>query len=50
MWKDGVNAETPAEYKRRHALAPTLEEAEAAKPTTKKKKPPQGWLRRLFPW
>ncbi|KAF8200336.1 hypothetical protein BJ912DRAFT_628428 [Pholiota molesta] len=50
MWKDGVNAETPAEYKRRHALATTLEEAEAAKPTTRKKRPPQSWPRRLLPW
>ncbi|KAF9476914.1 SNase-domain-containing protein [Pholiota conissans] len=48
MWKDGVNAETPAQYKLRHASAASLEEAEAAKPTARKKKGAQSWLIRLF--
>ncbi|KAF9463401.1 hypothetical protein BDZ94DRAFT_1259266 [Collybia nuda] len=48
MWKHGVNAETPAEYKRRHASASSLEAAEAAKPRTKQGGQPRGWLRRLF--
>jgi hypothetical protein len=49
MWKHGVNAETPAQYKRRHASAGSLEEAEAAKPKTERHSSQRGWFRRLFP-
>lgn len=47
MWKDGVNAETPAEYKRRYANASPLEAA-AEKSKTKPRRSVRGWLRRLF--
>ncbi|KJA22628.1 hypothetical protein HYPSUDRAFT_138887 [Hypholoma sublateritium FD-334 SS-4] len=48
MWKDGRNVETPAEYKRRHASAASLEEAEAAKhPVLRKAR--KSWLGRLLP-
>ncbi|KAF8958556.1 SNase-domain-containing protein [Flammula alnicola] len=47
MWKDGTNAETPAEYKRRYASAGSLDDAQAAKPVPVRKTR-KSWLRRLF--
>lgn len=49
MWAKGVGAETPAEYKRRHAAAATPEEAEAARSRKEgQQKTQSGWLRRLL--
>ncbi|KAG6829226.1 hypothetical protein H0H92_005228 [Tricholoma furcatifolium] len=50
MWEKGVGAETPAEYKRRHASAASLEEAEAARPKTasKRESKRKSWIRRLL--
>ncbi|GLB44574.1 putative to staphylococcal nuclease [Lyophyllum shimeji] len=50
MWKHGVGAESPAEYKRRHATAASLEEAEAARPRTQvpSERGRKVWLRRLL--
>lgn len=43
MWKHGVDAETPAQYKRRHANAGSLEEAETARPKTKQRRRTSGY-------
>ncbi|KDR73970.1 hypothetical protein GALMADRAFT_250697 [Galerina marginata CBS 339.88] len=49
MWKGGKVVETPAEYKRRHASAAPLEEAEGGKPSSPTSAAPKkSWLRRLF--
>ncbi|KAH9477145.1 putative endonuclease lcl3 [Psilocybe cubensis] len=48
IWKGGKSLETPSQYKRRHAAATTLEEAEAAKPRSTRLAPKKGWLRSLF--
>jgi len=49
MWKDGTKGETPAQYKRRHAMAGSLEEAEAAKPVVDKPTAAtKSWWRRVF--
>ncbi|KAF5329709.1 hypothetical protein D9619_009157 [Psilocybe cf. subviscida] len=49
MWKKGTRAETPAEYKRRHAAggasAVEIEKNSAMKASTQK-----SWLRKLLPW
>ncbi|PPR00271.1 hypothetical protein CVT26_009023 [Gymnopilus dilepis] len=50
MWARGTAGESPAEYKRRHAAASSLEEAEAARPTASRlsRKKKRGWFSRLF--
>ncbi|KAF5375383.1 hypothetical protein D9615_007965 [Tricholomella constricta] len=51
MWVKGVGAESPAEYKRRHAAAGSLEEAEAARPRTQAERSrKKGWFGRLLGW
>ncbi|KAG5350570.1 hypothetical protein C0989_010357 [Termitomyces sp. Mn162] len=55
MWAKGTHAETPAEYKRRHAAASSPEEAEVMRiksMSTKQqgKRPKKGWLRHLLGW
>jgi len=45
MWKDGSNAETPAEYKRRHASPGVLPVEEAKLATPKRQKT---WWSKLF--
>ncbi|KAG6906309.1 hypothetical protein DXG01_014645 [Tephrocybe rancida] len=52
MWAKGVDGETPAEYKRRHAAAGSLEEAEAAlkKVSAESKAKPRSWLKRVLGW
>ncbi|PPQ83913.1 hypothetical protein CVT25_000658 [Psilocybe cyanescens] len=48
MWEGGKMVETPSQYKRRHAAAATLGEAEAAKPRSGRLTPKKSWLRSLF--
>ncbi|KAJ7039540.1 hypothetical protein C8F04DRAFT_1085636 [Mycena alexandri] len=59
MWAEGTNAESPSEYKRRHAQAESSDtkvvdkraktaSASSADKTAKTDPPPKGWLRRLF--
>ncbi|KAG6872685.1 hypothetical protein C0995_007663 [Termitomyces sp. Mi166 len=56
MWAKGINAETPAEFKRRHAAASSPEEAEAMRvksvssSKTQAKKKKKSWLRRMLGW
>lgn len=59
MWVAGIDGETPAEYKRRHASAASPEAAEvtrlcveSSKLQTQKqnKRQKKGWIRRLLGW
>jgi len=49
IWARGTTGESPAEYKRRYTAASSLEEAEAAKPSSRRSsKKNRSWLARLF--
>ncbi|KAF8064227.1 hypothetical protein FPV67DRAFT_209983 [Lyophyllum atratum] len=50
MWEKGISAESPADYKRRHAAAASLEDAEAARPRAQATEGQKGWLRRILGW
>jgi hypothetical protein len=48
MWKKGVHAETPLQYKRRYANTASLEQAAADETKTRQRGSPRSWFSRLF--